>query len=99
MRKSDAMPTGAYSSTLHISKLPGLDYSKIIDIKSRYKRSRISIKEGKSAIEFVINAEDPVALRASLNAVMRSMEVIENAYKAKLPARSKSGLKVREEAQ
>jgi tRNA threonylcarbamoyladenosine modification (KEOPS) complex Pcc1 subunit len=78
------MPGGTYSATLHISKLPGLDYSKIIDIKSKYKRSSISVKGGKSSIEFRIGAEDPVALRASVNAVMRTVEIIENAYKAKI---------------
>ncbi|MCL5122541.1 MAG: hypothetical protein M1279_01040 [Candidatus Marsarchaeota archaeon] len=78
------MPGGTYSATLHISKLQGLDYSKIIDIKSKYKRSSISVKGGKSSIEFRIGAEDPVALRASVNAVMRTVEIIENAYKAKI---------------
>ena len=84
MRRSDAMPKGTYSATLHISKLPGLDYSNIMDIKSKYKRSSISVKGGKSSIEFRIGAEDPVALRASVNAVMRSVEIIENAYKARI---------------
>ena len=78
------MPGGTYSATLHISKLQGFDYSKIIDIKSKYKRSSISVKGGKSSIEFRIGAEDPVALRASVNAVMRTVEIIENAYKAKI---------------
>lgn len=78
------MPSGAYSSILHISKLPNLDYSDILDIRSRYKRSSISVKEGESAIEFKISADDPVALRASVNAVMRGIEIIENAYKAKV---------------
>ncbi len=78
------MPGGTYSATLHISKLQGLDYSKIIDIKSKYKRSSISVKGGKSSIEFRIGAEDPVALRASVDAVMRTVEIIENAYKAKI---------------
>ncbi len=78
------MPGGTYSATLHISKLQGLDYSKIIDIKSKYKRSSISVKGDKSSIEFRIGAEDPVALRASVNAVMRTVEIIENAYKAKI---------------
>ena len=55
-----------------------------MDIKSKYKRSSISVKEGESSIEFRIGAEDPVALRASVNAVMRSVEIIENAYKAKI---------------
>ena len=45
MRRSDSMPGGTYSATLHISKLQGLDYSKIIDIKSKYKRSSISVKD------------------------------------------------------
>ncbi len=84
MHRSDAMPKGTYSSKLHISKLPGLDYSKIIDVKSKYKRSSISVKEGESSIEFRIGAEDPVALRASVNAVMRSIEIIENAYRARI---------------
>ena len=78
------MPGGTYSATLHISKLQGLDYSKIIDINSKYKRSSISVKGGKSSIEFRIGAEDPVALRASVDAVMRTVEIIENAYKAKI---------------
>ncbi len=66
-------------------KMPGLDYSGIMKLEERYKRSTISAKEGKDKVEFLIKADDAVALRASMNAVMRSVEIIEKTYKTRLP--------------
>ncbi|EQD47199.1 hypothetical protein B2A_08524 [mine drainage metagenome] len=78
------MPMGRYSAIIRISKLPDLDYAAILDLKSKYKRSDIKLKEGKQTAEFNISADDAVALRASVNAVMRGVEIIENAYRAKI---------------
>jgi tRNA threonylcarbamoyladenosine modification (KEOPS) complex Pcc1 subunit len=78
------MPEGKYSSTIKITKLPGLDYSEILSMKDTYKRSKIKIKEATSNINFDILAEDAVALRASINAVMRNIEIIEKAYRARV---------------
>jgi tRNA threonylcarbamoyladenosine modification (KEOPS) complex Pcc1 subunit len=75
---------GRYSAIIRISKMPSLDYAAILDLKSKYKRSDIKLKEGKQTAEFNISADDAVALRASVNAVMRGVEIIENAYRAKI---------------
>lgn len=78
------MPKGKYTSTISVSKLRGLKYSSILGIKEKYKRSTINTKEDKNSITFLISADDAVALRASMNAIMRNIEIIEKAYKAKL---------------
>lgn len=48
-----------------------------------FKRSTLEIKEGKSALEFVIVADDATALTATANAVLKLLCVYETSLKIK----------------
>jgi tRNA threonylcarbamoyladenosine modification (KEOPS) complex Pcc1 subunit len=66
-----------YSANIRIPKRNGLKYTKIIGKISTYKRSGIEIKEGKKALDISITADDITALRASMNSIMRDLQVVE----------------------
>lgn len=85
---------GRFEARIAISKKEGSpSYAKIIGKPHAYKRSSISIREGPKSFYVEIQANDPVALRASMNAMMRQIQVIESVTAPdfrKSPAKSKS---------
>ena len=52
------------------------DYIKIMDIPKEYKRSKLKIEEKGGKIAVDIEANDPVALIASLSSMIKQMRVI-----------------------
>jgi tRNA threonylcarbamoyladenosine modification (KEOPS) complex Pcc1 subunit len=66
-----------YYAVLKLERIKGLDYKKFFDKKYSYKRSSIRIKGTSSKIVFEISAEDPTALRASINSLLGDIQVIE----------------------
>ncbi|MEM3227707.1 MAG: KEOPS complex subunit Pcc1 [Candidatus Micrarchaeaceae archaeon] len=57
--------------------IPDLDYSKFFESRYKYKRSSIVFKYKDKNAVFEISAADPTALRASINSVLRDLQVIE----------------------
>ena len=55
------------------------DYIKILDKKRTYKRSSVVAKRKGDTILVEINAEDPIALIASLNSFLKQVRIIGNA--------------------
>ncbi len=70
-------------ATITIKKKAGIKYSSIIKLR-KYKRSSIKVAERKGSVNFRIAADDATALRASANAVLRELQVIEGIEKVKL---------------
>ena len=52
------------------------NYIKIMDMPKEYKRSKLKIREKGGKIEVDTEANDPVALIASLGSVIKQMRVI-----------------------
>ena len=52
------------------------DYIKVMDMPKEYKRSKLKIKEKGGKITLDIEANDPVALIASLSSIIKQMRVI-----------------------
>jgi tRNA threonylcarbamoyladenosine modification (KEOPS) complex Pcc1 subunit len=61
-----------------INKHPKINYKKVLALPSTraYARSSTEIKEDKGRLKIVIKAEDITALRASINSIMRDLQVI-----------------------
>jgi tRNA threonylcarbamoyladenosine modification (KEOPS) complex Pcc1 subunit len=61
-----------------ISKLPGIEYKKVLALKGskQHSRSGTEMKESRSEIKITIKARDATALRASMNSIMRDLQVI-----------------------
>lgn len=57
------------------------DYLKIMDKKISYKRSSVSVKRKGNLLFVKISADDPVALIASLNSVLKQVRIIGNAQR------------------
>ena len=55
------------------------DYFQILDKNITYKRSRLKIKATDEALNVDIEADDPVALIASTNSIIRQLRIIGNA--------------------
>jgi tRNA threonylcarbamoyladenosine modification (KEOPS) complex Pcc1 subunit len=62
---------------LILKKEQKLNYTRILTKSLRHKRSNISIKETKDKLIIKIKAEDATALRASINTLIRDLQVIE----------------------
>jgi tRNA threonylcarbamoyladenosine modification (KEOPS) complex Pcc1 subunit len=68
-----------YSTTIVIPKKLKIPYLKALGSMKEHKRSGISIKETDQELRITIQTEDITALRASVNAVIRDISVIEAA--------------------
>ncbi|MDE1855621.1 MAG: hypothetical protein KGH49_00040 [Candidatus Micrarchaeota archaeon] len=55
------------------------DYVKLMDKKISYKRSSVRIKSTQNTVSVEVNAQDPVALVASLGSVLKQIRIIGNA--------------------
>ncbi|MCL4381395.1 hypothetical protein M1614_00240 [Candidatus Marsarchaeota archaeon] len=72
------------SSIISIKKINGLEYKKILNFNN-HKRSSIDIEETPSIIKFKVYANDITALRASINAVLRDIQTIDNTSMVDIP--------------
>jgi tRNA threonylcarbamoyladenosine modification (KEOPS) complex Pcc1 subunit len=68
-----------YNGIIVIPKKAGLSYKSIIGATKHYKRSGMTISETGSTLKITIKTNDAAAMRASLNAIMRDIQVIEGA--------------------
>lgn len=66
-----------FEAIITLAKAQKLEYTKIMGKLRAYKRSSIAIREGPGSFSITIKAEDATALRASVNAMMRQIQVIE----------------------
>ena len=65
-----------HTAVLTIGKSANIDYRKILGNMREHKRSTISIKETGTALSITIKTRDITALRASVNAIMRDIQVV-----------------------
>ncbi|MGI0100671.1 MAG: KEOPS complex subunit Pcc1 [Candidatus Micrarchaeaceae archaeon] len=56
---------------------PNLEYEKILGTGSKHKRSNVTVAAKNSKLIIEITASDATALRASVNSVLRDLQVIE----------------------
>lgn len=68
-----------HRAELTIAKKAKIDYKRVIGEIRSQGRSDTKINETKDQLKIVIEAKDATALRASINAVMRDLQVIEGA--------------------
>ena len=70
--------TQTINAKVLIPKRKDLDYTGMLVQTSKYKRSSMSVRDLGSALEVVVTATDTTALRASLNSLLRDLQVIES---------------------
>lgn len=70
-----------YKANIEVRKVPGLDYKTLIGVVRQYERSKITIDEDTKVFTITITTEDIAALRATMNAILRDVQVIESAGK------------------
>ncbi|MDE1857103.1 MAG: hypothetical protein KGH98_03405 [Candidatus Micrarchaeota archaeon] len=68
-----------HRAEITVTKSAGVNYLKVIGSKREYKRSSVSMSETKTEITVRIKAEDPTALKASINSVLNDIEIVEKA--------------------
>lgn len=57
------------------------EYFALLDKKISYKRSKVSVKLSKNTLIIEVKADDPVALVASINSILKQIRIIGNAQK------------------
>jgi tRNA threonylcarbamoyladenosine modification (KEOPS) complex Pcc1 subunit len=72
-----------YEAEIVVSKAPRVSYSSIMGRIKSYKRSTVEIKETAGTFAAKVRAADATALRASVNALMRDIQVIEGISRIK----------------
>jgi tRNA threonylcarbamoyladenosine modification (KEOPS) complex Pcc1 subunit len=72
-----AATTKSFQIKLLVAKEPKLKYTAILNQNNKHSRSFIKIKESANQLTIEINADDSTALRASINSVLRDLQVIE----------------------
>ena len=80
MRKRDSSRRQRISphAEITVDKCDGINYKRTLALPKnrRYARSTTEIKEGKRELRITIRARDNIALRASMNSIMRDIQVI-----------------------
>lgn len=71
-----------YSAKILIKKGSDTSYKRIIGSIKEHSRSKISIKETAKELQINIETDDITALRASINTVIRDIQVIDAASMA-----------------
>jgi tRNA threonylcarbamoyladenosine modification (KEOPS) complex Pcc1 subunit len=71
-----------FEAKIVVKKDNGISYSRILGMRGNRKRSSTSLSESKDAPEIKISAADATALRASLNTMARSLQVVDSVLKA-----------------
>jgi tRNA threonylcarbamoyladenosine modification (KEOPS) complex Pcc1 subunit len=75
------MSKDTYQAKITIAKISKISYKKILGEIREHKRSGLSIKETPTTLEISIKTTDITAMRASINGIMRDIQVIEGAQK------------------
>ena len=57
------------------------EYFQLLDKRINYKRSRLKISSSGDTIHMEIQAQDPVALIASINSILKQFRIMGNAQK------------------
>ncbi|MDE1825360.1 MAG: hypothetical protein KGH61_01790 [Candidatus Micrarchaeota archaeon] len=71
-----------YSASIRLSLgEKSSDYMSLLDKLAKHKRSSVLIKKSKDAILIDVKADDPIALIASINGVLKQIRIIGNADK------------------
>ena len=80
---------GSASAEITIQKNPSTDYKKILALSSGGVRARSSTKASEigGTLRITITAKDMIALRASMNSIMRDLQVIAAVDREGRPAR------------
>lgn len=68
-----------HEAEITIIKAPTVSYLKVMGAKRSYKRSSVNITETKSELRIHVAADDPTALKASINSILNEIEIVENA--------------------
>ena len=68
-----------YSLILTVQKKGGIDYATILGGAKKYKRSSVRFEDAGQELRITVEAGDATALRASANAILRDLQVIEGA--------------------
>ncbi len=68
-----------FSTTIKIPKKVKISYIDAMGDRKEHKRSGVKMSETKNELTVVIETKDVTALRASMNAVFRDVQVVENA--------------------
>jgi tRNA threonylcarbamoyladenosine modification (KEOPS) complex Pcc1 subunit len=68
-----------YTAKIVLPKMTKSSYRVLLGVQRKQKRSSIKIKEGASRVIVEVEADDATALRASLNTLIRDIQVIEAA--------------------
>jgi tRNA threonylcarbamoyladenosine modification (KEOPS) complex Pcc1 subunit len=78
-QSSKKQETEKVSTTIVYRKDSGLDYSKVLAScgAQAYKRSSVHVREDGSELRFDVAARDVTALMASVNSILRRLQVIE----------------------
>jgi tRNA threonylcarbamoyladenosine modification (KEOPS) complex Pcc1 subunit len=66
-----------HTAVLTIKKSANINYEKILGNSKEHKRSSMAVKETRTELKITIKTRDTTALRASVNAVMRDIQVVE----------------------
>ncbi len=69
---------GTISASVTIQKRKGLNYTGMLVQTGKYKRSRMSVSDLGKTLKVVVTATDTTALRASLNSLLRDLQVVES---------------------
>lgn len=68
-----------YSCTVIIPKKARISYKRIMGNIREHKRGGLSISETATTLKVIITAKDATAMRASVNSIIRDVQVIEGA--------------------
>ncbi len=79
------MTSRKYTATMLVPKKIGTSYSRLLGQSRRHERSSLRIRDAGPMLEVKIETSDITALRASMNTVMRDIQVIEGAAAATAP--------------
>jgi tRNA threonylcarbamoyladenosine modification (KEOPS) complex Pcc1 subunit len=75
------MSKNNYEAKITIEKISKINYGKVLGDIREHKRSGMSIKETPNTLEIHIKTSDITALRASINNIIRDLQVVESAQK------------------
>jgi tRNA threonylcarbamoyladenosine modification (KEOPS) complex Pcc1 subunit len=63
---------------LVVEKEPHLKYTKILSASKKRDRSTTTIKETKTTLVVEITSKDSIAMRATINSILRDLQVIKS---------------------
>lgn len=69
--------SNSYTATILVPKRLNLNYVRLLGKTKTYSRGSVRTSETAKQLRVFISASDPTALRASINMVLRDLQVIE----------------------